>query len=66
VPAILRANACQNLKLKAKVVSYLLGFKRKVQITAFCTKSNEAVFEPEIGCGQCHTLPNLFKEIENN
>jgi len=31
-------------------------------ITAFCTKSQTAVKVPEIGCGICHPLSEVFGE----
>lgn len=54
VPAIVRANACPNLVLEARARRGLLGFKRGVDVTAYCTHSKESVQEPQIGCGQCH------------
>ncbi len=63
VPSIQRANSCPNMVLKAAVKRVFL-IKRKVSITAFCTKSQKPVSEPEIGCGQCHPLPPVFMEEE--
>jgi hypothetical protein len=65
VPHILLANACPNMVLKAEVRGKLLKFKRRVKISAFCTKVNQAVAEPEIGCGECHPLPPVFTEKES-
>jgi hypothetical protein len=48
------ANACPNMVLEAKVVSRLLGLRKRVVISASCTRSLQIVKEPEIGCGQCH------------
>jgi hypothetical protein len=62
VPAIIRANACPNMILKANVISYFFGLKHKVLVTAFCKKNNEVVLEPEVGCGKCHTLPDILQE----
>jgi hypothetical protein len=62
VPAIMRANACQNMQLSATVKKGFLGLSRKMQIDAFCTLSNSTVREPQIGCGQCHPLPPEFLE----
>lgn len=62
VPAILRANACPNLILQTDVEKTLLGLSKRVKVSAFCKKSGENVAEPEIGCGQCHTLPEIFQE----
>ncbi|HLC34321.1 MAG TPA: hypothetical protein VJJ70_04910 [Anaerolineales bacterium] len=54
VPRILLANACPNLVLAAGVRTTWLGLGRRMEITARCRKSGDAVREPEIGCGQCH------------
>jgi hypothetical protein len=56
VPAIIRANACPNMTL---VLSFKKGFslkKRRLIVTAYCTKSNKVVDVPQIGCGICHTV----------
>jgi len=54
VPRIVRANACPNLLLQARVLSLLLGLKKQVEVSAVCTLTLEKVSEPEIGCGRCH------------
>ena len=62
VPAISMANACEFMKLRPKVVRSLSsGFMRRVQVQAYCEKSEVAVKEPQIGCGECHTLPFKFE-----
>jgi hypothetical protein len=61
IPALNRANACQNMVLTAWVEKSLFGIFRHVKYSAFCTKSNSAVKEPEIGCGMCHPVEDLFK-----
>lgn len=65
VPGIIRANACPNLNLVAKVRRTIFFLPRRVQVSAFCTKSKQSVSEPEIGCGQCHPLPFDPREIES-
>jgi hypothetical protein len=65
VPGIVRANACQNLVISASVDRSFLGIFRYVKVTAFCTKSNSNVKEPEVGCGLCHPLDDLFKGIKD-
>lgn len=61
VPGITRANACEHLQLTPTVARPLSAmFLRRVQIRAFCTKTNRAVKEPHIGCGECHPLPPIF------
>jgi len=58
VPAIARANSCENMKLRATVARpFEALFQRRVQVTAYCEKSNQVVAEPQIGCGECHVLP---------
>jgi hypothetical protein len=36
-------------------------FQRRVQVTAYCQKTNRAVAEPHIGCGECHPIPPIFE-----
>ena len=55
VPGIIMANACENLVLEARASRGILGIGKRVNISAFCTRSHEDVPEPQIGCGQCHT-----------
>jgi hypothetical protein len=62
VPDILRANACPHMTLRAEVHNALLGLKRSVTISAYCEYTERPVAEPEIGCGECHTLPSIFSE----
>lgn len=62
VPAIQRANACPNLVLTGEVERSWLGLKRRVKVNAHCTKSDQHVAEPEVGCGLCHPLPDAFKK----
>lgn len=62
VPGILRANACEHMELKGRVKRSLLGIIRKVEVSAHCTQSQQAVAEPHVGCGQCHPLPPVFTE----
>ena len=62
VPAIGRANACEFLQLHARVTRpFNAGFMRRVQVTAFCEKSKRSVKEPQVGCGECHPLPEIFE-----
>ena len=60
-PAIARANACEFLRLRGTVARPLnAAFRRRVQVVAYCDKTNRDVKEPEIGCGECHPLPPIF------
>ncbi len=56
VPAIKRANACENMQLTPEIVRKFPFLKRSVKITAYCTKSQSLVTVPQIGCGQCHPI----------
>jgi len=56
VPRILLANGCRNLVLEARVQKGILGLGRRVEVRASCTQSGAAVAEPEVGCGECHSL----------
>ena len=60
VPEILRANSCEHMELNAQVNRSLFGLIKKVEVNAFCKKSQQAVLEPHVGCGQCHPLPPVF------
>jgi hypothetical protein len=61
VPGIARANACEFLRLRGSVSRPLsAAFQRRVQVVAFCEKTNLDVKEPHIGCGECHPLPPIF------
>jgi hypothetical protein len=65
VPGIQRANACTNMVLTARVNSLVLGIRRRVTITAYCSKAEANVQVPEIGCGLCHPFPDLFLESKD-
>lgn len=62
VPGIKRANACPTLNLTASVKKGTLGIKRQVKVTAFCTRSQTIVKVPEVGCGICHPITDVFNE----
>lgn len=62
VPGIDRANACENLLIEARVARPLgAAFQRRVQVTAFCTRTERSGFDPHIGCGECHPIPPVFE-----
>jgi hypothetical protein len=62
VPGITRANACEFLQLRGKIIRPLsAGFMRRVEVLASCEKSNKNVNEPQIGCGECHPIPSIFE-----
>ena len=53
VPGILRSNSCPDMALEARVQQrFLLG--QRVQVTAFCTRTQRPVPQPHVGCGECH------------
>ena len=61
VPAIKRANACPDMVLTPIVKKKIMGIKKQVYVNAFCSKANAIVKVPEIGCGICHPLSDLFE-----
>lgn len=62
VPEISMANACEHMKLSLTVGRPLsAAFMRRVQVKAYCEKSQKAVKEPHVGCGECHELPFKFE-----
>jgi len=63
VPSIQRANACPNMVLKPQIKS-MFGLRRRVVISAHCIKNNLEIMEPQVGCGNCHSIPLIFKEKE--
>jgi hypothetical protein len=48
--------------LEGHVERSMLGFVRRVKVSAFCRLSQQIVAEPYVGCGQCHPLPPEFNE----
>lgn len=65
VPGIVRANACEDMHLRAVVTRSVLNlFQRRVEVSAYCQKTNRDVAQPEIGCGECHPLPPIFEVKE--
>ncbi|MBG0787137.1 MAG: hypothetical protein H0S79_18740 [Anaerolineaceae bacterium] len=64
VPEILLANSCPNMILTSEIKKGLLGIGRKVEISAYCKKTHRDVKNPYVGCGECHPILDLFKEVE--
>jgi hypothetical protein len=62
VPAILRANSCEHLRLIPRLTRPFPLFPKEIQIDAYCVKTKQDVKEPQIGCGECHQLPKVFLE----
>jgi hypothetical protein len=60
VPEISRANSCEHMRLIAELKRLFPLFPQQVQVKAYCTKTNQDVREPQVGCGECHDLPEIF------
>ena len=54
IPDILLANSCEHQQFIPELKRPLLIKRPIVKVTAFCTKTEQTVNEPRIGCGQCH------------
>jgi hypothetical protein len=63
VPDSVLANACPHMILSGEITKGLLGINRKVKISAYCTKTHMEVENPYVGCGECHNILELFKEV---
>ena len=67
VPDILRANACPNLILDARVVKRFLGLSQQVQVSGWCKEYFLEVKQPAVGCGHCHEAGagrSIFEALE--
>jgi hypothetical protein len=65
VPGIGMANACEYLRLRASVARPLTAlFQQRVQVSAYCEKTKRGVAEPQVGCGECHSVPFSFQVKE--
>jgi hypothetical protein len=62
IPRILMANGCPHMILEARVASGIFGINRHVEVSAWCTRSEAEVEQPEIGCGLCHENLPTFSE----
>jgi hypothetical protein len=60
VPGIRRANSCQDMELKPSLKRPFPFFPRQVEVTAYCKKTLQDVAVPQVGCGECHQLPEIF------
>jgi hypothetical protein len=63
VPDILLANACKYMALDAEVTRPFPFIRRKVSVKTTCGKTQRKDFDPFIGCGECHPIPEVFKDI---
>jgi hypothetical protein len=46
--------------LKGNLSAGFLGLGKSMKITAFCEKSKSQINEPQIGCGLCHPISDIF------
>jgi hypothetical protein len=53
VPGILLANSSPNLILEAAIKKGFLGFNRRIELQASCSRHLVNVSEPHIGCPKC-------------
>ena len=54
LPEIFMANSCDNIIYTPKLIKVFFFSKPHVEVRAYCAKTNQAVDEPRIGCGECH------------
>jgi len=62
VPEFLLANACTHMVLEPRLTRPFPIGKKRVKVKSYCTKTLREGFDPHIGCGECHTLPEVFTE----
>ncbi|UCH60139.1 MAG: hypothetical protein JSV61_01325 [Anaerolineales bacterium] len=63
VPAILQANACTYMQLKPSLARPFPFIKQEVRVSPSCQKTNRSGFDPHIGCGECHPVPDVFSQF---
>lgn len=63
VPDILLANSNPNLVLEGRITKGFLGFNRKINIKAFCSKHLIDVPDPFVGCPVCASERPGFEEL---
>lgn len=67
VPDILRANNSPHLVLEATVKKGFLGFNRRVEVDAFCSRHLIEVSDPHVGCPKCaQERPGLQELFEGD
>lgn len=62
VPEILQANACTRLVLEPHLTRPFPFMKQEVRVKTYCSQTRRTGFDPHIGCGECHPLPQIFTE----
>jgi hypothetical protein len=60
VPDIQVANACKHLILLPTLERPFPFVNQRVKVSAACVKTTRQGFDPHIGCGECHPLPEIF------
>lgn len=53
VPDILLANASEHLRLRLTIKPVLMGFRRVMQVEAWCDKHDIPIENPYVGCELC-------------
>jgi hypothetical protein len=66
VPDILLANACQRMELIPRLDRPFPFIKQQVGVTAVCSREGKAGFDPHVGCGSCHPLPEIFHQFDES
>ncbi len=62
IPEILLANACPHMGFVPSLKRQFPLLQKKVVVTPVCSSSGLRNFNPHIGCGECHPLPDVFRE----
>jgi hypothetical protein len=62
VPEITLANACRYQELIPRLSRRFPFTSQEVRVQTFCAKTRRSGFDPHIGCGDCHSLPQIFEE----
>lgn len=61
VPSIARANACPSMYLSLEIVRpWYMFFRPRLKVKAICSKTKRENFDPHIGCGECHSVIDVF------
>lgn len=66
VPGILMANACSHMDIIPSLGRPFPFIKQQVQVRTFCRHTNRTGFDPHIGCGECHRLPEIFSKLDDD
>lgn len=64
VPDILLANACSSMELEPRLARMFPFGKKTVKVKSYCKKTLREGFDPHIGCGECHILPEVYTESD--